>query len=77
MYAFTEYAARLFAIQELRRDERKLKHAISKKARVVCKTESPIVRHRIKQEIVKMNVDLDLVQRQFHDMYANDKRRVE
>jgi len=70
MYAFTEYVARLFAIQELRRDERKLKHAISRKARVICKTDSPIVRHRMKQEIVKMNVDLNYIQRQFHEIYT-------
>jgi hypothetical protein len=56
--ALTQQAIQWINIRKQRRDERKINYAISKKNKLLMKTESPIVRFRLNNEIRDMRQKL-------------------
>ena len=56
--ALTQQAIQWINIRKQRRDERKINYAISKRNKLLMKTESPIVRFRLNNEIRDMRKKL-------------------
>lgn len=71
----SEFAARLFVIQRLKREEKKLKNCIKKRRRVIDNTISPIVRFRLENEVHSMTKELDTVESQMLDVVKDWKQQ--
>lgn len=71
----SEFAARLFVIQRLKREEKKLKNCIKKRRRVIDNTISPIVRFRLENEVHSMTKELDTVESQIFETVKDWKQQ--